>query len=233
MILVRSLFISLCILVGFTSADATEVRILAWDDSVSARSLALIQGEKVTGISGLHPLKRSQSYSLGENMTQVIIRALDRPQEKGQPPVELRCAVNPNFLQPLLILLPDPTAPSGLRGIVIEDDVSSFPWGTMRFLNVSSKEVAVRVEKKSVRLPIGGKPVDIAPGGHTRNVGVLMALTETLQEPAYTAVWEHRDDARSLIFILSGGDSRLGSLLVKTIPEVRGTAEEEAPTKKE
>jgi hypothetical protein len=218
----KLMLLSFFVILGFASAAANEVRILAWDDSVATRPLAWIQGEEYIEISGLHPLRRSKSYPLTGSDAPVVIRALDRMQGEEKTAAELRCAVDPKFRRPLLILLPDPVAPSGLRGLVIEDDMSSFGWGSMRFVNASGTDVVVQVERKAARVPAGWKPVDINPGGLSRNVGIRIALAGTIETPAYTSVWDHRDDARSLIFVLRGGESRLGSLVVKAVPELKG-----------
>lgn len=229
----KHLLPGLCVVLGCASASAGEVRILAWDDAVASRPLAWVQGEEVTEISGLHPLRRSKSYSLKGEHAPAVIRALDRSQGGDKAAVELRCAVDQRLLQPLLILLPDPAAPSGLRGLVIEDDMSSFGWGVMRFVNASGLEVIVQVEQKAARVATGWKPVNIQPGGLSRNVGIRIALAETIETPAYTSVWDYRDDARSLIFVMRGGESRLGSLVVKAIPEIKGVDGEATATKEE
>ena len=229
----KHLFLSLFAIFGFASAVANEVRILAWDDSVAARPLAWVQAEKQIEISGLHPLRRSKSYTLTGSDAPVVIRALDRMQGDEKTAAELRCTVDPSFRRPLLILLPDPVASSGLRGLVIEDDISSFGWGDIRFVNASGQDVVVQVERKAARVPAGWKPVDIRPGGLSRNVGIRIAFAGTIETPAYTSVWDHRDDARSLIFVLSGGGGRLGSLVVKAIPELKGVEGDTSVTKVE
>lgn len=229
----KYLFFAIFLILGFISANGKDVRILAWDDSVAARSLAWIQGEKETEVSGLHPLRRSKAYPRSSKDVPVVIRALDKPAVDGGKAPEMTCVVNPSFLRPLLILLPDPVAPSGLRGLVIEEDRSSFGWGAMRFVNTSGQDVIVQVEQDATRVPAGWKPVDMNPGGVSRNIGIRIALAEAIETPAYTSVWDHRDDSRVLIFVLRGGDSRLGSLAVKAIPEMKGAEEEISVTKSE
>ena len=226
----KCLFLILCVVLGFASVHAKEVRILAWDDAVAARSLAWIEGGEDIEISGLHPLRRSGAYPRAAHDAPVVIRALDRPPGEGKAVAELRCSVDAGFRRPLLILLADPVAPSGLRGLVIEDDTSSFGWGTMRFVNASGQDVIVRVERKTARVPAGWKPVDIQPGGISRNLEIRIALERSIDTPAYTAVWDHHEEARSLIFVLRGADSRPGSLAVKAIPEMKRTAGEPSVT---
>lgn len=229
----KRLLIHLGVLVCGAAAHAVEMRILAWDGAVAERPLVWVHGEKTTDILDLHPLKRSKAYPGPAKDAPVVIRALDRPQKDGKPEAEFQCAVAPGLRRPLLILLPDPVAPSGLRGLVIEDDASSFAWGTMRFLNASGQEVVVQVDQKAVKVPTGWKPVDLRPEGSSRNLGIRIALAATIETPAYTSVWEHREDSRSLLFVLRGADSRLGSLMVKAIPEMKGVENDATVTKAE
>jgi hypothetical protein len=218
----KTLLICLVGTLSIVAVEAVELRILAWDDAVSKRPLALVSGGKPIEITDLHPLKRSKHYPGPSKDAPITIRALDRPLKEGTQTEEVTCKVGPDVLNPLLILLPDPKAPGGLRGLVVEDNPSSFKWGTMRFLNASGGDVVVQCERKAVRVPAGWNPVDISPGGDSRNVGIRIALASSIEKPAYTSVWEHQSDTRSVVFILRGGDSRLGTLTLKVIPEVKG-----------
>lgn len=210
---------SLCLL---TASHAADVRLLAWDEEIAARKLTWIQGDDGREISDLHPLRRSDPYPGPAKDKQVVIRADDRAPKEGEAAVVLRCSVDPTFRRPLMILLPDPKAPTGLRALVIEENLSSFGWGTTRFVNATGEGVVVQIDQKALRVPGGWKPVDFRPGGKRRNVGIRIAMAKSIETPAYTSVWEHRDDGRSLVFILTGGDPRLGSLALKAIPELKG-----------
>ncbi|MCP5544598.1 MAG: hypothetical protein H7A49_11910 [Akkermansiaceae bacterium] len=212
----------LCFIATYSAVHAADVRILAWDEEVAARKLTWVHAKDSREISDLHPLRRSDPYPGPSKGAQVVIRADDRTPQEGEAAVELRCSVNPSFRRPLLILLPDTKAATGLRGLVIDENLTSFGWGTMRFLNATGEEVVVQIDQKALRVPGGWKPVDFRPGGKRRNVGIRIALSKTIETPAYTSVWEHRDDGRSLVFILRGGDPRLGSLALKALPEIKG-----------
>lgn len=221
----KDLLFGIAVAVLVSGVHAADVRILAWDDEVAARRLAWMQGEEAESISDLHSLKRSKAYAGPAEGTPVLIRAVDRPAPEGRPAAELQCSVGADIRRPLLLLLPDPKAPSGLRGLVVEDDPTSFGWGTMRFFNTTGEGLVVQCDKTAVRVPAGWKPVDINPGGRPRNVGIRIALAKSMDVPAYSSVWDHRDDTRSLVFILRGGDARLGSLTLKAVPEAKGVEE--------
>ena len=46
-------------------------------------------------------------------------------------------------------------------------------------------------------------------------------LKENLKEPLYTAVWEHREDMRQLVFLIPNPDQSLGAVAFRFIPETR------------
>ena len=71
-----------------------------------------------------------------------------------------------------MLILPDAAHPSGLRGIVVEDDSAGFPWGSLRLINVTDIPLLLRCHKEEKPLPVTTTPVDLAPGGEARNLGV-------------------------------------------------------------
>jgi len=209
------------------SLQAIQFRVLAWDDAVAARKIAVVVAGKVTEVNDLHPLKRSEVYQ-GPQRCGLVIRTLAREPVDGKP-VELTATVAAAIVRPLLLLLPDDSAPAGLRGLVIDDDTTAFPWGSFRFLNATGVDLVVQVEQRAITIPGGWKPTNLAPGGPPRNVGVRIAAKADLAVPLYTSVWQLEDDVRRLIFIIPGTDTRLGQLALKVIPEDKATATLEFP----
>ena len=209
------------------SLPASRFRVLAWDDAVAARKLAVVAAGKVTEIKNLHPLKRTGIYQ-GPQEGGIVIRALDRKAVADQP-VELKTGIADGIAHPLLLLLPDDSTPSGLRALIIDDDAASFPWGSFRFLNATGTDLVVQLEQRAITIPVGWKPTDFVPDGPPRNIGVRIAAKATLAEPLYTSVWAKDDDVRRLIFLVPGTDARLGKLALKVIPEDKTTIEVELP----
>lgn len=212
------------LLLGHTlAAAAPPVRVLAWDQEVAARPLALVSGDSVVEIVDMHPEKRTATFRL-KGDGPLRLRALDRKDAEGKP-LERACAIPETVTRPLLVLMPDKADPTGLRVFVFNDDPAGFRWGSYRFLNATPKELVVQLEKKAVKVPAGWKPVDLDLGGETRGVGARVALADQLEKPIYSAVWEYDTGIRTICFIVPSTDPRLGVLNMKAIPEDKRTLE--------
>ena len=81
-----------------------------------------------------------------------MLLALDRLDEEGNPKFE-RVAVPQGMKRPLMLLLSDPKAPTGLKPLLIEDDSADFPWISIRLINTTGKKMAFTYEKKARILP--------------------------------------------------------------------------------
>ncbi len=224
---IRRLFLALLLSPALSSA-APALRVLAWDQEVAARKLALASGESVVELTGLHPSKRSGFIRL-KGTAPVMLRALDKPAGADGKPAQHACTIADSVKHPLLVVLPDPSDSTGLRVIVFDDNPAGFRWGSYRFLNATPKELEIQLEKKIVRVPPGWKAVDLDLGGTTRGVGTRMAFPGGLAKPLYSAVWEYDSEVRTLCFLVPGTDPRLGPLAVKAIPEDRKSMELDAP----
>lgn len=202
---------------------APVVRVLAWDEEVADRKLALVSGTSTLAITNMHPHKRSDPLRVRGGGPHAI-HALDREPGADGKPVLLNCPIPESVTFPLLILIADEDHPSGLRVLVFNDDPAGFRWGGYRFLNATSKDLVVQMEEKAVTVPGGWKPVDFHLGGSNRGFGARIALAEAIETPLYTGVWEYEDDVRILCFLVPGDDPRLSPVVLKTISEFRGAA---------
>lgn len=209
----------LCVWMMFVNpALAVSLRVLAWDEGVAARKLALVAGTKVIAIENMHPLKRTPVIKLNAE-NGIVLRAVDaKPGVDGKLP-EQPVAISATMKAPLLLVLPDAAHATGLRLMVIEDDTAGFAWGTYRFINATPKELVVQMEKTAKRVPAGWTPVDVLLGGETRGVGARISLAEKVEEPLYSAVWEYSTESRTLCFIVPGTDARTSPVDFKAIPE--------------
>lgn len=200
------------------SLYAIPARILAWDSEIAARPLAIGDARTNTKIEGMFPTQRTKSYQINEGKTPSSIVSLDKKDSDGNP---LTCPIKiaDGIKEPLLIILPDLKAPTGIRIYVMEDDSTGFTWGTTRFINAMTKELIFGYEKKGVALPPSWTPVQIAPGGESRNMDVKIFFRDQPQQPIYTAVWEQNSNVRSLIFLLPSDDPRIGPVATKVITE--------------
>ncbi|MBB5353187.1 hypothetical protein HNR46_003441 [Haloferula luteola] len=201
-------------------ARALDVRFLAWDDQVAAREVVASSGKSGgKSIADLHPLKRTEAVSVTPVEGQLLLRTPDRTVEDDKP-AEMSVALPEAFHRPLVILLPDPKSPTGLRGFALNDSPEGFTWGTFRMVNATPKPLNLIFGKKRLRLPTGWKPVDVDPDGET-SLPVGLALSEDPSTPLYTSRWSASPDIRRLVFIMPGTDPRLGPLAMKIIPEDR------------
>ena len=220
----------LCLLVLFTLnawAGAVPIRFLAWDQAVAARKIGIQKGKDVTELKDLHPFKRTKPVDVSAGKGPLQLVALDRKGEDGKPlTVDIKAA--PGLLMPLVLILPDANLPSGLRTFVVEDNTDKFPWGCIRFINATVQPLLVTFEKSLTPLAASWTPVDVAPGGQARNLGVEVAAQANPQELLYSAIWEHNPDVRKLVFIVRGADARTGAIDFKIIPENRHAREAES-----
>lgn len=204
---------------SFGSLYAVPLRVLAWDDDVASRKLAIVHAKGLIELETLDSFSRSRQFNVAATEeVPVTLQAQDRVDKDG---VQARQPIRipPAMKHPLLLLLPDEKAATGIRMIVLEDDTANFQWGTIRMINSTGRELVFRWEKKIVALPASWDPVKVSPGGDTRNMGVVMFLREKPDPPLYSAVWEHRDDARTLVFAIPGTDTTRSPVEFKFIME--------------
>lgn len=208
--------------------EAANLRFLAWNDEVASRAFNLAHGRERTEVGYLHPSARSAPFEVPEDSPNLRLELSGQTDAEGQPaaiPLKLRDGID----EALVILLPDPKAPTGVRTLILDDSIANFSWGTIRLLNATPKELAFRWDKQAKRVPSGWKPTDISPGGNDRNMEVFLYLTDDLKNPLYSAVWEQREDTRQLVFLVPSTNSSLGPVEFKIIPELRVENEKEAP----
>ena len=225
---VRSAILFFTILLAGQAIHAASIRFLAWDDAIAARKIGFSNGTDVTELQGLHPHKRTKTMVWTAGETPPALVALDRESPDGKPviaPIKLAAGMT----SPLVLILPDAAAASGLRCFAIEDSSRNFSWGTMRFINATGRDLLVKEEKLIKALPKTWKAVDLTPAGGKRNIGVQMASPEDLNSILYSAVWEHDPDIRKLIIVVPGADAGTGAVDLKIIPEDRRAIAANAP----
>lgn len=222
------LMVTLLAVLAMPAARALEFRFLAWDEAVAARPVAVLEGkDKEAAIKDLHPLKRSPRVSANLNEGSLLLRALDKKDAAGKP-VDFSVKVPAEMTRPLVLLVSDPKAASGLRGLVLEDAVANFPWGTFRFLNVSGSELGVSLGTLSKILPAAWQAQDLLPGGN-KALPIKIAMGDkdnpSPTKTVYAAMWNADPDVRRLVFVAAGTTPRLGPLEIKIIPEDRKNPE--------
>lgn len=211
---------ALCSALAGGRATAAPICILPWDEAVAGRKLSIAWGETVREVGYLHPAARSEPISVPTGSDSLRLVTNDRRDAEGNP-LTLPLRPADGIKKPLLILLPDPKADSGLRTLIIEDDQGDFGWGTFRLINVTAHPLAFRWDKKGQELKPGWKATDIEPGGKPRNMEVFLYDKKDLENPLYRAVWEYRPDMRQLVFVVPSQDASMGPYQFKFVPETR------------
>jgi hypothetical protein len=199
---------------------AVPVRVLAWDDAIAGMRLSLGDAKGSTVIESMHPSKRTRIYQLTAGEKPLVVQALDKKDPEGKPYTS-EIKIPEAIKQPLLVILPDEKAPTGVRLFVLDDDTSSFAWGSTRFINATGRQIVFVYEKKMVALPASWTPVQADPGGETRNMEVKFFFRDEPARPFYSGIWEQNNELRMLVFLVPGEDPRLGPVAMKMIPEDR------------
>lgn len=224
----RLLSATLYLFISLLSVDAASIRFLPWDNDVAARKIGFFNGVDVAEIQNLHPDKRSKPVSWTGSEVPPQLVAMDRNDPEGKP-LGVPLKITAGMEKPLVIILPDPSQPSGLRCYVIDDGAGKFGWGVFRFINATGKELLIRNDKVTKALPKTWNPVDLDPGGAARNMGIQMAARDNLAAVLYSAVWEYDPNVRKLIIVVPGVDVDGGAVNLKIIPEDRRSAGTPAP----
>ncbi len=216
----KFLLIQAIALLAASSLHALPFRFLAWDEDVAARKLAVVKGGDSALIEHLHPLQRTGAVDAapGEG-GQVVLRALDRKDDQGKE-IDFPVKIGAGISRPLVLLLPDARAASGIRGFAIEDSDAAFPWGTFRILNATGKPLAIALGNERKTLPAGWVPVDLKPAGE-KPVPVMVVSPAAPGQALYSSVWKPDANLRRLVIVVPGTDTRLGPLALKVIPEDR------------
>ncbi|WP_193211389.1 hypothetical protein [Luteolibacter marinus] len=219
----RGLILLLMLLGRPLFGETREVRFLAWNDEIAERKLST--SGKNDEIEGLHPLERTRDYKVEVEEGAFKLMALDKAAgEEGVPALTVK--LKEGMLHPLVLLLPNPGASTGLSAMVIEDDASSFKWGSVRAFNATPRNLALSIGDTGKLLPKGWKPVDYQPAPD-KTLPVTILLPEELKKAAskrsllFSTVWTGESDVRALTIIVPGTDPRLGPVAVKVITEDR------------
>jgi hypothetical protein len=219
------LVIALALFVTALPALAIPLSVLPWDGEIAARKFQIAHDKEVVEISYLHPAARSAPpIKLPADAKELRLITPDRKNADGTP-AAVPLVLPEGIKTPLLLIIPDKDAITGVRTLILEDDLQSFKWGTIRLMNVTPQPLVFRCDKDLRALAPGWKPIDVDPGGRTRNVEILLYLKENLQQPVYSSVWEHREDKRQLVFVVPSPDRSMGDVAFKIVPEIRLDAE--------
>lgn len=180
---------------------AIQLRVLPWDHELAERKLALAFGGKTVAIEGMHPSARSPALTIppgAENLRLVDLEATGQDGGLLSHPLLLDHTLRTT----LIVLVPSPKSPMGLRPFAMNDDPNVFRWGSFRFLNATGKKLVFVCEKKPVALGTNLVPQSFAPGGQSRNLPVKLYLHSVPEKPFYSSIWEYKDTLRQLVIVV-------------------------------
>ena len=209
---------ALALVLLMSLAEAANIRVLVWDREIAERDLWIGKGEDFIKIEEMHPRKRSKAIKVSASEEGVFLLLKDRTDKEGNS-AQIKLKVPAKTSDLLLLLVPDKKSSAGLKTIVLKDDLSSFPWGSTRFFNVTGKPYVFKFGEKLVRISADAKPTLMSPGGDRRKVEVGLYNPDDAKKRIYSAVWEHRPDLRKLVFIAPQEDRSLGTIEMRVIQE--------------
>lgn len=225
--LIYTVLLSLILLAPHAHAQLKEGRYfqaIAGDDAIEKDTLWYQRGtEKHTFSATLTMRSRDYEYDKGET----IIFYGDRIDTDGQPIPEATATVPPEASRLLLRFtkLPTPDADgSTYRVYVITDDVHTFPFGSFHFINDSSTDADINLDETKFLLKKGhSKNIEIKPpeqGGVLINI-VAHHPEDMKWSPFYSNRWGHRDNLRTLVFIIDNPQGGVTTLRYRQFEPTR------------
>lgn len=152
---------------------------------------------------------RSTFYEAPFGIPMEVYRILPPLEGESEPQREVLGLITwPNTEGPHLLLI----SKRGERYSfsVVPDDFDSFPFGTFRVINGSSKTVLVKAGDTMVRLASGESEV-LAPDLDKEVRGVLFQVAAHVDEPrlVYSNLWSRSKTLRTLVFITDRDHHRI------------------------
>lgn len=214
----KTIIVGLITLLPLGSLMAQSIRFVPLNDEIAASKISVLDSKGTKPLKDLNSQRRSAAYKCVIGKKPLLLVAMDRLDDEGKP-ATVEILLPPAIKSPLVLILPDPSHASGMRTITIEDANSGFPWGCLRFLNVTGGTLMIRYSTEVKPLPDGITPTDILPEGDARNMGVQFYKENEPDNILYSGVWEHDPNIRKLIVIVSGADPSVKALDIQVLPE--------------
>jgi hypothetical protein len=119
--------------------------------------------------------------------------------------------------QVILLFIPDNKG--GLRITSLQDSPTLFPWGTLRFINLTGGRAKIRYGKNEYPVPINGEKIIRPPSSHkTYANGEILTEREDGYSIGYRIRTFQEDDLRAIYFLLPG-DPKEHAILLKGVEE--------------
>jgi hypothetical protein len=188
------------------------------------RTLWYQSGQKQQSIVATTTMRSGDyAYDAGEN----IIFYGERVDPEGIPIPEAVVPI-PEGASRLLLLFSGLSVPNeqGLtyQVYVIEDDINKFSFGSFHFINASKKDAAINLGGNKFLLKHGAtKNVEVEP---PKQGDVLIKIAAQNPEdltwsPYYSNGWGHRDNLRTLVFIIDNQQGGVTTLRYRQFEPAR------------
>lgn len=119
--------------------------------------------------------------------------------------------------QVILLFIPDNKG--GLRITSLQDSPTVFPWGTLRFINLTGGRAKIRYGQNEYPVPINGEKIIRPPSSHkTYANGEVLTEREDGYNVGYRIRTFQEDDLRAIYFLLPG-DPKEHAILLKGVEE--------------
>ena len=188
------------------------------------RTLWYQSGQKQQSIVATTTMRSGDyAYDAGEN----IIFYGERVDPEGIPIPEAVVPI-PEGASRLLLLFSELSVPNeqGLtyQVYVIEDDINKFSFGSFHFINASKKDAAINLGGNKFLLKHGAtKNVEVEP---PKQGDVLIKIAAQNPEdltwsPYYSNGWGHRDNLRTLVFIIDNQQGGVTTLRYRQFEPAR------------
>lgn len=217
---IRGLYLmSLLLWVGLARANEESISInfttLSWDRT-SEKVFFQSANQQPTEIT-LNPRARSQSYQyVGPNPIRFFTLQQGADGKIIQAPVG-SVSITPEQRDVLLLFVPKPNQ-STMRIIAMDDSQSSFPPGSVRFFNMTQRNLGVIFDGEKIPM----RPLDIktsAPKEESKRVNLaILAIRDEQLRDIYHAQWGQDSRSRFLVFI-KDSEMRIGGVETKSIPQ--------------
>jgi hypothetical protein len=207
-LLIRIILLTFLLQPLYTNAQLKEghyFQVIAGDEAIEQHTLWYKQGAKKQSFSATLTMRsRDYEYDAGETIVFFGVRI----DADGQPIPEAIATV-PSEASRLLLRFTKLTTPDD-RGLtynvyVIADDAQRFPFGSFHFINDSTKDAVVNLGDAKFLLEAGAiKNIKVDPN---EQGGILINMVAHNPEdmawsPFYSNRWGHRDNLRTLVFII-------------------------------
>ena len=125
--------------------------------------------------------------------------------------------------QVILLFIPDNKG--GLRITSLQDSPTVFPWGTLRFINLTGGRAKIRYGQNEYPVPINGEKIIRPPSSHkTYANGEVLTEREDGYNVGYRIRTFQEDDLRAIYFLLPG-DPKEHAIFLKSVEERKGAEE--------